>query len=262
MTRLTHIQDAFQRFLLQGDRAIEAHIVGTARVPVAIRLGIYGDGYRSRLIEALQTNFPVLANLLGEADFATLGGRYVDSHVSSFSSIRYYGDRLADFLAADAEYSQVPLLSELASWEWAMAATFDAADGTPLEVGAFARLPPEQWAQLRFEWGPSVHVLQLGWNVPELWKAVTEEADPPEPQLAPQPLSWLLWRHGLQIFFRPLAGDEAAAIAASRAGETFGELCVLLCAHLTEEDEASLRAASLLRGWVQSGLIVGASRSP
>ncbi|HET9391609.1 MAG TPA: DNA-binding domain-containing protein [Steroidobacteraceae bacterium] len=261
MTRLAHIQDAFQRFLIQGDRAVEAHIVGTARVPVATRLSIYGDGYRSRLIEALQTNFPVLANLLGESDFATLGGRYVDSHVSSFSSIRYYGDRLADFLATDAEYSQVPLLAELASWEWAMAATFDAADVTPLDVGAFAQLAPEEWAQLRFEWASSVRVLQLGWNVPQLWKAVTEGTDRPEPSVAPEPPSWLLWRDDLQIFFRPLADDEAAAIEASRNGQTFGELCVLLCAHLTE-DEASLRAASLLRGWVQSGLIVGASRSP
>jgi len=261
VTRLAHIQDAFQRFLIQGDRAVEAHIVGTARVPVATRLSIYGDGYRSRLIEALQTNFPVLASLLGESDFATLGGRYVDSHVSSFSSIRYYGDRLADFLATDAEYSQVPLLCELASWEWAMAATFDAADVTPLDVGAFAQLAPEEWAQLRFEWASSVRVLQLGWNVPQLWKAVTEETDRPEPSLAQQPPSWLLWRHDLQIFFRALAGDEAAAIEASRNGQTFGELCVLLCAHLTEA-EASLRAASLLRGWVQSGLIVGASRSP
>jgi hypothetical protein len=189
VTRLAHIQDAFQRFLVQGDPAIESDIVGTQRVPVATRLGIYGDGYRSRLIEALQATYPVLANLLGEADFHTLGTAYVGAHESSFSSIRFYGDRLAQFLAAHADYSEVPLLAELASWEWAMAAAFDAADVSALEVTAFAQLPPQDWARLCFEWSPSVHVLKLEWNVPELWKAVTEDTERPDPNLAAPPVS-------------------------------------------------------------------------
>jgi hypothetical protein len=261
VTRLAHIQDAFQRFLIQGDPAIEAHIVGTQRVPVATRLGIYGDGYRSRLIEALQATYPVLAELLGEEDFQRLADAYVRTHISTFASIRFYGDELAEFLAADADYSQAPVLAELARWEWALAGAFDALDAAPLGVGAFAQLPPEEWAQLRLNWSPTVHVLQLEWNVAELWKAVTDEQERPEPALAAQPGSWLLWRHELQIYFRSLEADEAATIAAARAGECFGDLCVLLCAQ-HEENEASLRAASLLRGWVHSGLIVGMSRSP
>ncbi|HZO23511.1 MAG TPA: DNA-binding domain-containing protein [Steroidobacteraceae bacterium] len=261
VSRLAHIQDAFQRFLIQRAPGIEAHVVGSERVSVATRLGIYGDGYRARLIEAMQSTFPVLATLLGEVDFANLAGQYVDTHVSSFSSIRYYGDELAAFLATDAEYSQVPLLAELAQWEWAMAGAFDAADVTPLDVNAFAQLPPAQWAELRFDWSPSTQVLPLEWNVANLWKAVTEDQERPEPAVTPEPVNWLIWRHELQIYFRSLPTDESAALAASRAGQNFGELCVLLCAHL-EEDEASLRAASLLRGWVQSGLIVGVARPP
>ena len=52
MTRLPQIQDAFQGYLLRGDDAVEALVVGTERVPIATRLSIYGDGYCSRLIEA------------------------------------------------------------------------------------------------------------------------------------------------------------------------------------------------------------------
>jgi hypothetical protein len=259
VSRLPDIQEAFQRFLLTGATAgISGHVIGTERVPVETRLGIYGDGYRSRLIEALQVSFPVLFNLLGDTDFQVLAGRYVDSHESTFFSIRYYGDRLADFLATDSQYSQAPLLAELAKWEWAMAAAFDAADAEPIDISAFAQIAPEEWADLRFEWSASVQVVQLEWNVPALWKAVTE--DSPEPELCPQPASWLIWRRELQIFFRPLGQEEAAVIAAARAGQTFGELCVLLCEHL-DESEASLHAAGFLRAWVQSGLIVSAARS-
>jgi hypothetical protein len=274
VSRLPDIQEAFQRFLLAGDSEINACVVGTERVPVETRLGIYGDGYRSRLIEALQTSFPVLADLLGETDFHTLAAQYVNAHESTFFSIRYYGDQLADFLAGDAEYSKAPILAELARWEWAMAAAFDAADAEPIDISAFAQLAPEDWAELRFEWSPAVQVIELEWNVPQLWKAVTEGTERPEPSLSVElgvstrpdaslsadpgvsarPVSYLIWRRELQIYFRPLAQQEAAVIAAARAGHSFGELCVLLCEHL-DESEASLHAAGYLRGWVESGLI-------
>jgi hypothetical protein len=255
VSRLADIQEAFQRFLLTADSGIESHVVGTRRVSVETRLGIYGDGYRSRLIEVLQSSYPVLADLLGEADFHTLAAKYVATHESTFFSVRYYGHEMADFLAADTEYSKAPLLCELAKWEWAMTDAFDAADAEPIDSGVFAQVAPEDWAELRFEWSPSVQLLALEWNVPELWKAVTEDTEHPEPSLSLQPASWLIWRRELQIYFRPVAAEEAAVIAASRAGQSFGELCVLLCEHL-DESEASLHAAGFLRGWVQSGLIV------
>ncbi len=259
MSRLPDIQDAFQRFLLAGDPDIESHVVGTERVPIETRLGIYGGAYRSRLIEALEANFPVLAELLGEADFNALGARYVGGHASTFFSVRHYGDRLADFLANDPEYSKAPVLAELARWEWAMAAVFDAADTLPVEIGAFAALAPQDWAQLKFNWSPAIEILQLEWNTPEIWKALTDESGRPDPSLNDEPASWLIWRHSLQIFFRPLGAEEAAVLAASRAGHSFGELCLLLCEHLPES-EASLQAAGFLRGWVQSGLIAGIIR--
>ena len=259
MSRLPEIQDAFQRFLLAGEPDIGSHVVGTQRVPVETRLGIYGDGYRSRLIESLQSSFPVLANLLGEADFQALAARYVNTHESTFFSIRYYGDEMAAFLASDEEYAKAPLLAELAGWEWAMAAAFDAADADPIDITAFAQVAPEDWADLRLDWSPSVQVLELEWNAPELWKAVTEGNERPDPALNPKPASWLIWRRDLQIYFRPLAAEEAAVIAAARGGQSFGELCVLLCEHL-DENEASLHAAGFLRGWVQAGLIVNIAR--
>ena len=251
MSRLPDIQDAFQQFLLRGDSTtIESHVVGTARVPVETRLGIYGDGYRLRLIEALQKTFPVLAELMGEADFQTLAARYVEAHESTFFNIRWYGDRMGDFLAADSEY-----LAEMARWEWAMAAVFDAADAEPLGLGAFAQIAPEDWAGLQFEWSPAVQVLRLEWNIPQLWKAVTEGSEErPEPVY--EPGSHLIWRRELQIYFRPLGEEEASVVAAAREGHSFGELCVLLCEHL-DESEASQHAAGFLRGWVESGLLAG-----
>jgi hypothetical protein len=255
MSRLPRVQGDFQKYLLDGDSsAIELHIVGTARVPVATRLAIYGDGYRSRLIEALAANFPVLSELLGEVDFAALGTDYVRSFPSPYYSIRHYGNALADFLATDAQYASAPVLAELARWEWAMSEVFDAADAAAIGTDALARVAPDEWADLRFDWHPSVRRLGLLWNAPQIWKAVSDQAEPPEVTLNPQPVEWLLWRQDLRTYFRSLSAAEAAALEAGRDGQCFGELCARLSAEVGEE-QAPVKAAGFLRDWVESGLV-------
>ncbi len=255
MSRLPRIQADFQQYLLDGDTTgIGPHVVGTGRVPVETRLAIYGDGYRARLIEALAANFPVLSELLGESDFETLGTAYVRSAPSTFFSIRYYGNGLAEFLANEPQYASAPVLSELARWEWAMTEVFDAADAAVIGADDLARVAPDQWAELRFDWHPSVRRLALAWNAPQIWKAVTDHAEPPEVTLSPAPVEWLLWRQDLRTYFRSLSALEAAALQASRDGQPFGELCALLSAELGEE-RAPAKAAAFLREWVQSGLI-------
>jgi hypothetical protein len=255
MSRLPQIQSDFQQYLLDGDSAaIQPHVVGTTRVPVATRLAIYGDGYVSRLIEALAANFPILSELLGEVDFHALGTAYVRSYPSPFFSIRYYGHALADFLAADARYAGAPVLAELARWEWLMTEVFDAADADPIRVEDLARISPGQWAHLRFEWHPSMRRAALTWNAPQIWKAVSDHEEPPEVALQPQSVEWLLWRQDLRTYFRSLSPAEVAALDAGRAGQPFGELCAVLSATLGEE-EAPARAAAFLREWVESGLI-------
>ena len=255
MTRLSQVQVDFQQYLLRGDSEIESHVVGTERVPVATRLGIYGNGYGARLTEALGTNFPALAQLLGETDFGELAAAYIRSHDSTYASIRYYGGGLAQFLAEDPTYAAVPILAELARWEWAMTETFDAADAPALDPSAMAGVAPEEWSELHFDWHPSIRRLQLSWNVPQIWNAITSAAEQPEPSIATEAGQWLLWRRGLETFFRSLAPAEAAALDAARRGSSFGELCEL-CASRSDETAAAAQAAGFLRDWLQSGLIV------
>ena len=276
MARLPEIQTDFQSYLLTGDAAIDAHVVGTERVPITTRLAIYGDGYRARLIEALQANFPVLSELLGEGDFETLAAAYIRAHDSPFFSIRYYGNVLSDFLATEPEYAGAPVLAELARWEWAMTEVFDAPDAESIVVNDLAQVAPEDWGELRFEWHASVRRLALSWNAPQIWKAVSDEAGAsssaddaagageargdapgagvPEVTYNPEPVEWLLWRHELRTFFRSLQPGEAIALTAAREGQSFGEICDLLSAEFGEA-EAPAKAAGFLRNWVESGLL-------
>jgi hypothetical protein len=255
--RLAELQGVFQRYLLEGDAApIAAEVTGTESVPVHTRLAIYGDGYELRLIEALQHSWPALAHLAGDEDFEALARDYIRTHPSVFRSVRYYGDQLPGFLASQRPYADNPLLSEMARWEWALAAVFDARDAVPISVDALTQIEPEDWAELRFGWNPAIEVVALQWNTARIWKAVTEDTPVPEPQPLARAGGWLLWRSELQIYFRQLGADEEVALAAARAGQSFGELCEALCLQLGDESAAPAQAAGFLRGWIESGLIV------
>lgn len=255
MSDLALLQDEFQEHLLRGTRAIEARVLGSERVPIETRLAIYAGAYGSRLIDALGSNYPALAELLGEDDFQALGARYVSAHDSPYFSIRHYGEALAEFLARDADYADVPLLAELARWEWALTEVFDAADAEPVGPQALTALAPDDWAALRFRCHPSVRRLALSWNAPQLWKALTEGGERPELQVLAEPIEWLAWRADLKTWFRSLERTEANALDALRSGCSFGELCELL-AEAQGAAAAPATAAKLLNGWLTSGLLV------
>lgn len=259
MSTLAHTQHAFQSFLLRGEGGIDQEVIGTERVPVETRLGIYAHAYRARLVEALQANYPALAALLGETEFAELGAAYIEAYDSTFFSVRYYGHALAGFLAGDARYSGAPLLADLARWEWAMTEVFDAADAQSLEPVAAERVPPGEWATLRFTFHPSLRRLDLCWNAPQTWKALTEGGSRPPAGMEPAPVSWLLWRRELTTHYRSITTAEARALDLAREGTPFGDLCVELCRY-GPQSEAPAQAAAFLRQWFGSGLIVGLAR--
>ena len=67
-----------------------------------------------------------------------------------------------------------------------------------------------------------------------------------------------IWRPKLVSNFRSLDQDDAALLDALADGRTFPELCEAV-APFTGEEQAPARAASLLRAWVEGGLIAGFS---
>lgn len=254
MAGLARVQEHFQALLLGKPSEIESHVVGTARVPIATRLAIYGDGYCLRLIEALQANFPALAKMAGDDEFARMGAAYVRANDSVFRSVRYYGAGLPDFLATQTEYADAPVLCDLAWWEWLMTEVFDAADAEPLSVAALATVDPDRWGDLRFDFHPSVRRVSLHWNAPQIWRALTEDVERPSAAVQKDAAPWLLWRQDLQTYFRSLAPAEAEALDAARGGASFGELCEGLSRHFTPE-ETPAQAAGFLKRWLEAGMI-------
>ena len=254
MSPLHGLQADFQSFLLRGGEQMLQRVSGTAKVSAPRRLAIYYDAYRLRLLEALDSNYPILHAWMGDDEFEKLGLAYLETHPSTHFSIRYFGHRLSEYLASAETYRDKPYLSEMAALEWAMSEAFDAPDSPGVDLDAMASLPPEAWPEMHLALHASVRRLDLRWNVPAIWKAIKEEQAPEEPRAGAWP--WLVWRQDLKIFFRSLSVDEAWAIDAGRAGEPFASICEGLCEWIDAQNVAA-HAVGLLKRWVTDGLIVG-----
>jgi hypothetical protein len=254
VSALAELQRDLQRHVLEGDAAIAAAVNETAAVPAATRLGVYSNAYRIRLADALGDNMPNLRAFLGEEEFGAVAARYIDEHPSQFASIRWFGDRLAHEL--ERSHPGQPWLAELARWEWALAASFDAQDVPTIGIESLGTVAPGDWGELRLEFHPSVQQLELQTNAPALFKALTEEQSPPGPALRADPQPWLLWRQNLKTQYRSLEPAETAALAVVRSGGTFAEMCEVLC-EWHEADAVPLVAAGMLKRWIVEELLTG-----
>lgn len=254
MKELLALQNNFQHYLLMQNDDFSQHVVGTEKVPVEIRLAIYGNAYRSRLIDALAANFPVMAIYFGDEQFADMASCYIDAYPSTFRSIRWFGDQLETFLAEDLDYSQYPILAELAKLEWLMTLTFDAEESEIADFDAVTSVRPENWADMRFRLHPSVYLCEFSWNAVQIWQQLMEDEAPNDPLQSEKPVRWVFWRKELTNQFCSLPEDEAFALDAAKNGLNFGDICEGLCQWI-DESQAAQRAASLLKGWISSGLI-------
>jgi hypothetical protein len=259
--QLRELQRELQRHLLGEDSHIVAAIVDTPPLPADARLAIYRNAYRVRLIDALDEAYSSLHKLLGDETFLGLGEMFIAAHPSVHRSIRWYGREIADFLSETPPFSAQPILAELAQFEWTLTEVFDAPDAAALDRTALTTIEPEAWGELRFSFHPSLRRVDLAWNAVPVWRAVSADAEPPLPELAPQPVPWLLWRQNLQNYFRSLDATEEAALKAATSGDTFAEICAAVSQWLPPE-ETPLRAATLVGLWADSGIIVGISQEP
>jgi len=284
---LRQLQEDFQGYLLTLDKRMHLHVHDNAQVSAEERLAIYANAYRLRLLEALGTDYPGLHTVLGDDEFDAMGRAYIAAHPSPYFSLRWFGDRMSEFLRTTAPYEKYPVFTEMAAFEWAKSDAFDAADSAVASINDMAAIPHDAWPGLRFVPHPSLRRLDLRWNVPTVWKEIdaaqgsgsvaggtsagmhevgqrkeqlprkpgaTAGREPPVLEESDYPIGWLVWRQDLLTYFRSLNVDEAWALDALLRGETFAAMCEGLTEWIDAQNVA-VHAAGLLKLWLTDGLI-------
>lgn len=254
--QLREWQDQFQQRIFQPqqqDEVLFANLLPGSTSKQA-QLEIYSNAYVIRLVEALRSNYPALHQLLGDRDFDSMGRTYLRQNPPTHSSIRWFGNALAKFLQSEQPYADLPIISELTSFEWALRHTVDAADADRLTVETLQAIVPECWGELRFVLHPSASVMVLQWNTPPLWQALSAEQVPPEP--VKQMVNWIVYRQpDLVAAWRSVSDLEMAALDCLARGENFSNICDAVARSVPDIGEGALRSAELLRSWVEQGLI-------
>jgi len=244
--------------LREQQRELQAAICESS-VPGAAGLAVYREAYAARLVAALRDNYLVLHRAMGDEPFDALARAYLAAHPSPHRSIRWFGDRLAEFMATRMQDEPPhPALTDLARMDWALRAAFDGPDDAPIDAAALRALRPEQWPALVFRLHRCVQILPLAWAIEPAWR-VLRAYDPEAGELAPElpapqaaAHELLIWRQGLETRWRALSPDEAALLRAVAAGRTFEAICALAAEHT--EDAAAL-VVGLLQGWLADGLL-------
>jgi hypothetical protein len=256
MKSLKELQDSFQRGILAGDDGILAEVKDSAKEQRNVLFGVYRNAYVARLAEILGDDYEQLHAYLGDRAFAQLVKAYIAANPSDQRSARWFGRHLPSFVRESGTYAKHPEVAELAQLEKALADVFDGPDAEPLGIDTLAAIDPGHWPRLVFKPHPAAIRLTFKTNAGDIWAALKNETAPPKPEHLLEPQAILVWRQDFMARFRPLSPEEAMMWDEAAKGVRFGVLCEMV-ATFAGEDEAELRAATYLKGWVDTGSLAG-----
>lgn len=252
--RLQELQKSFQQYLMadKADVAVLDEITPIAKGYVTDRLNIYHHAYRSRIREALSSQFPNLHKLLGDDDFIMHVDKFIARYPSPHRNMRWLGDKLSHFF--QEETPDKAILSDMANFEWHLGCAFDSQDIATLTIQDLAPFSPEQWADLSFEWHPSVYLGKSQTNVIRVWMFLESNVNS-NLEAALEPTQYLVWRKELVSQFKSLSQLEADAFNYMMQNHTFGELCDYISTQMDEESVLQY-AAGLLADWLKQEMLV------
>jgi len=256
---LSQTQSLFQNRLLSGASDIKEHLVDGGPF-----LKVYDRAYKARLLEVMAEDFPGVHTLLGDDEFAEAASAYLDAHPSAAKSIRWTGCHFASWLKNTSPWHRLPMLADMAAFEWALGLAFDAPDENAITTDNLAEIPPEAWPHLQFEFHPALNTVALIFDVVPFQQAVATERNP---EAAPEALVteavWAVWRDSetLTVQYRLLGEEEVAGIDYLRNGGAFAGLCEVF-ARSGSEDDAAVKAAGYLKNWIEAGWIAAFTGAP
>ena len=251
---LPRLEQSFQDGLLGRSQDILREVRGNARENAQTMFGVYRNAYWSRLAEALGNDFPGLKALLGDEAFGRMARAYVAKHPSQHPSIRWAGRKLAEFVATDAPYRDDPWFADMARFDWALAFAFDATDAPSAGLADLAGVPPEFWGSIRLAFHPTLDAFRVTTPVDEARPRLIEDSGVALDHAARCDRAILAWRIGHDVKFRAIDPLEFAALQAMRGSATFGDMCELV-ARQVDAEQAPPRAAHILQGWLEWGVI-------
>ncbi len=223
------------------------------------RFAIYRAGYRSRLVECLLDDYPVVAAVMGETPFEALCLAYIDRHPSTSPNLNGFGRHMAAFCreAVSLAGQDVPrvLLEELATLEWALVEVLHAECPPALDVAALQTMPPEAWADATFIKSDALRVFHFTYPVNSVFIAHRTEGVVGEIP-APSPNVLAVYRKDTQLWRMALTPARVNVLTPLLEGKSLGEALASVEATVTDPELLAETAQNLMRWfreWAEAG---------
>lgn len=179
----------------------------------ALGLGVYRANAHAHAERALAAAFPVVCALVGDGGAVPLARALWHHAPPERGDLACWGDALADFIAAEQAFADMPWLPDVARIEWAIHRAHHA-DGRSSDPVSFERLLHEDPDRLHLILAPGTGLIQSRWPV----LAVVEAHQPGGPDLATvgeglrtgPGETVRVWRHGWTVRTTRLGTDDAA----------------------------------------------------
>ncbi len=254
---------------------LERFITPGPRMTAGERFDIYRAGYHARLVECLLDDYPVLAAMLGEDQFALLCRAYVDRHPSSSPNLNGFGRHMASLcrevtLEGEGGAGGKPFdalrsfAAELATLEWALVEVLHAECPPPLEVTALQSVPADAWARARFIPSEALRLFRFEYPVNAVFIANRIEEIVPEVP-TPSPNAVAVYRKDMQLWRMDLTPAMLGVVEPLVAGKTLGEALAAIEAEVTDPEVLAQTGANLMvwfREWVDAGFFTRIEIAP
>jgi hypothetical protein len=208
-------QAGFVEALLDPGLPVPAGLVDPSGGPAGRRFDVYRNNVAGGLTRALETGFPAVRQLVGEAFFAAMAGVFLRAHPPRDRVLMLYGGEFPGFLAGFPPVAHLGYLPDVARLEQALRESYHAADHRPAD---FSGLSPDDLLGRRLGLAPSLRLIRSRWPVHGIWAA--HGGGGGVPQMRAEDV--VVLRAGFDPMPHLLPTGGGAFVAALLAGQSLG----------------------------------------
>lgn len=186
---------------------------------ISARLAVYRNNVVSSLVDALAETHLVVRELVGDEFFRAMAAVFVRQHPPRSRILVHYGDEFAEFLEQFEPAAALPYLADVARLERARVFAYHCIDAPVAGAEQITRAlsSGDRIGQIRFDWHPSLAVLESRFAIVSLFAAhqgllSISAVDPGIAETA------VVVRDGFEVVVLHAPPGTAAFVAASRRG--------------------------------------------
>lgn len=218
-----------------------------------VRMNVYRNNVLFSLLQALLDTFPVLAALVGQAQFDYWALDFARTQLPRNPVLTFYGEGFPDALGQHLSVEQAHL-ADLARLEFACIRAFHAPDDAPMAPAVLEALlaEPERLAQLRLPLCAAVTVLCSKGPVFDLWTTQQHAQTPPSSAVNQQGQCVLVTRENWEAVVLHIEPGSAAFFLGLQAGQPLAEAVEVALDKDPKFDPSAALALLLRQGCIQA----------